>query len=245
MDVHDPPAWMRELVILRDRHRVFPGCTVDARACDLDHLQPYVPLDDGGPPGQRRRRTSRACAEDTTGSRPSPAGVTAASPTASRPTGRVRRTSGPARTSAPTASPPTPPAEPRHYVGRGAPPRWLRCPSPHGARASKPPAPTRRGHHRAPVRRFRGSRRSHLDQRLRHRTGFTRLQHPDNAADAARTRAFRRRGPPNGYFHTSHTSSHATHRFTCVSRGGVAFIVGAWTCQESSSWCSPSRGPSI
>ena len=141
-------------------------------------------------------------------------------------------------TSTPTASPPTPPAEER-------PQRWLRCPSPHGAMASKPPAPTRRGHHRAPVRRFRGSRRSHLDQRLRHRTGFTRLQHPDNAADAARTRAFRRRGPPNGYFHTSHTSSHATHRFTCVSRGGVAFIVGAWTCQESSSWCSPSRGPSI
>ena len=52
VDAHDPPAWMRELVILRDRHCVFPGCTVDARACDLDHLAPYVPLDDGGPPGQ-------------------------------------------------------------------------------------------------------------------------------------------------------------------------------------------------
>jgi hypothetical protein len=52
VDAHDPPAWMRELVILRDRHCVFPGCRVDARACDLDHLQPYVPLDQGGPPGQ-------------------------------------------------------------------------------------------------------------------------------------------------------------------------------------------------
>ncbi len=52
VDVHDPPAWMRELVVLRDRHCVFPGCSTDARSCDLDHLQPYVPLDAGGPPGQ-------------------------------------------------------------------------------------------------------------------------------------------------------------------------------------------------
>jgi 5-methylcytosine-specific restriction endonuclease McrA len=54
VDAHDPPAWMREVVILRDQHCVFPGCTIDARACDLDHLQPYVPLDQGGPPGQTR-----------------------------------------------------------------------------------------------------------------------------------------------------------------------------------------------
>jgi hypothetical protein len=33
VDAHDPPAWMREAVILRDRHCVFPGCTTDARAC--------------------------------------------------------------------------------------------------------------------------------------------------------------------------------------------------------------------
>ena len=52
VDAHDPPQWMRELVILRDLQCVFPGCTVDARACDLDHVQPYVPLDHGGPPGQ-------------------------------------------------------------------------------------------------------------------------------------------------------------------------------------------------
>src|SRR5690349_8919499 len=52
VDTHDPPAWMRELVILRDRHCVFPGCPVDARVCDLDHLEPYIPLDRGGPPGQ-------------------------------------------------------------------------------------------------------------------------------------------------------------------------------------------------
>jgi hypothetical protein len=51
-DTHDPPGWMRELVMLRDRHCVFPGCTTHARACDLDHLHPYTPTDHGGPPGQ-------------------------------------------------------------------------------------------------------------------------------------------------------------------------------------------------
>ena len=43
---------MREAVILRDGHCVFPGCAVDARSCDLDHIEAYVPPDDGGPPGQ-------------------------------------------------------------------------------------------------------------------------------------------------------------------------------------------------
>jgi 5-methylcytosine-specific restriction endonuclease McrA len=52
VDVHDPPPWMRELVMLRDGHCVFPGCTKDARSCDLDHIKPYVDPDDGGPPGQ-------------------------------------------------------------------------------------------------------------------------------------------------------------------------------------------------
>ena len=49
---HDPPAWMRDLVTLRDGHCVFPGCNVDARRCDLDHTIPYAPIDQGGPPGQ-------------------------------------------------------------------------------------------------------------------------------------------------------------------------------------------------
>ena len=52
VDRHDPPEVMREAVILRDGHCVFPGCTVDARSCDLDHIDPYVPPNDGGPPGQ-------------------------------------------------------------------------------------------------------------------------------------------------------------------------------------------------
>ncbi|MDP9821370.1 hypothetical protein J2S59_001179 [Nocardioides massiliensis] len=52
VDQHDPPAWMREAMILRDEVCVFPGCTTTARACDADHIEPYVPLEDGGPPGQ-------------------------------------------------------------------------------------------------------------------------------------------------------------------------------------------------
>ena len=52
VDQHDPPAPMREHVLLRDAHCVFPGCRRDSRACDLDHISPYVPMDDGGPPGQ-------------------------------------------------------------------------------------------------------------------------------------------------------------------------------------------------
>jgi hypothetical protein len=52
VDEHDPPEWMRELVILRDGHCIFPWCNTDARACDHDHIDPYVPMDEGGPPGQ-------------------------------------------------------------------------------------------------------------------------------------------------------------------------------------------------
>ena len=51
VDGHDAPVWMRELVMLRDGHCVFPGCTTDARACDLDHLAAVRP--------PRRGRTSR------------------------------------------------------------------------------------------------------------------------------------------------------------------------------------------
>jgi hypothetical protein len=51
VDAHDPPAWVRELVILRDRQCVFPFCNRDARACDVDHISPY---EENGPPGQTR-----------------------------------------------------------------------------------------------------------------------------------------------------------------------------------------------
>ena len=51
VDQHDPPAWMRELVILRDRTCVHPYCDKPARECDLDHIEAFVEMDDGGPPG--------------------------------------------------------------------------------------------------------------------------------------------------------------------------------------------------
>jgi hypothetical protein len=54
VDRHDPPEAMRELVVLRDPHCVFPGCARDSRSCDLDHITEYIPLEDGGPPGQTR-----------------------------------------------------------------------------------------------------------------------------------------------------------------------------------------------
>lgn len=52
VDRHDPPAWMAELVRLRDPECVFPRCERPSRRCDLDHIEPYVEMDDGGPPGQ-------------------------------------------------------------------------------------------------------------------------------------------------------------------------------------------------
>jgi hypothetical protein len=54
VDQHDPPEAMRETVLLRDAHCVFPGCGRDSRACDLDHITEYFPMEDGGPPGQTR-----------------------------------------------------------------------------------------------------------------------------------------------------------------------------------------------
>jgi hypothetical protein len=54
VDQHDPPEWMRELVILRDKECVFPWCHKNARDCDLDHIKAYIEMDDGGPPGQTR-----------------------------------------------------------------------------------------------------------------------------------------------------------------------------------------------
>jgi hypothetical protein len=51
VDEHDPPAWMKELVRLRDPVCVFPHCQRSSRGCDLDHLDPYH---EHGPPGQTR-----------------------------------------------------------------------------------------------------------------------------------------------------------------------------------------------
>ena len=44
------------MCLLRDAHCVFPGCRRDSRGCDLDHITPYLPMEDGGPPGQTHPR---------------------------------------------------------------------------------------------------------------------------------------------------------------------------------------------
>ena len=52
VDQHDPPARMAEAVRLRDTTCVYPRCGRPSEACDLDHIDAYVPMDEGGPPGQ-------------------------------------------------------------------------------------------------------------------------------------------------------------------------------------------------
>jgi hypothetical protein len=52
VDQHDPPAPMAAAVRLRDATCIFPGCTRPSERADLDHITEYVPLDEGGPPGQ-------------------------------------------------------------------------------------------------------------------------------------------------------------------------------------------------
>ena len=54
VDRHDPPTWMRHTAVLADTTCVFPGCSRDSRRCDLDHIDAYVSLEDGGPPSQTR-----------------------------------------------------------------------------------------------------------------------------------------------------------------------------------------------
>ena len=67
VDRHDPPDWMREIVVLRDGHCVFLGCPIDARSCDLDHIEAYLSPDDGGPPGQTSTTNLACLCRDTTG----------------------------------------------------------------------------------------------------------------------------------------------------------------------------------
>ena len=52
VDGHDPPEQMAWYVRLRDPVCVFPGCTRPSSRCDLDHIEAYLPLEEGGPPGQ-------------------------------------------------------------------------------------------------------------------------------------------------------------------------------------------------
>jgi len=52
VDQHDPPARMAAAVRFRDPTCVYPGCGRASDSCDLDHIDPYVPIGEGGPPGQ-------------------------------------------------------------------------------------------------------------------------------------------------------------------------------------------------
>ncbi len=54
VDQHDPPARMAAAVRFRDEFCVYPSCGRAAEFCDLDHIVEYVPVDQGGPPGQTR-----------------------------------------------------------------------------------------------------------------------------------------------------------------------------------------------
>ena len=59
---HDPPEWMREIVILRDPTCAFPGCNVPSRRADLDHIDGFrqaQPAD--GPPDRPPDETTAAC----------------------------------------------------------------------------------------------------------------------------------------------------------------------------------------
>ena len=99
VDSHDPPGWMRDLVLLRDGHCIFPEMHRSTPAPATSTTpSPTTPTDHPAEPGPR---TSPACAGDTTAPRPPVAGGTSARPTATTngtaPTGR--------RTSSPLAAP--------------------------------------------------------------------------------------------------------------------------------------------
>jgi hypothetical protein len=54
LDCYEIPASLREQLLLRYPADVFPYANTVSRAVDIDHTIPYVPVADGGPPGQTR-----------------------------------------------------------------------------------------------------------------------------------------------------------------------------------------------
>jgi hypothetical protein len=54
VDQHDPTDEIKEIVLQRNAVCVYPGCDRDSRACDLDHINPFIPVDHGGQRGQTR-----------------------------------------------------------------------------------------------------------------------------------------------------------------------------------------------
>jgi hypothetical protein len=54
VDRYEWPAATSELATVRTPHEVFPYGTLPSRKADDDHVEPFVPRDRGGPPGQTR-----------------------------------------------------------------------------------------------------------------------------------------------------------------------------------------------
>jgi hypothetical protein len=136
---HDPPEAMRELVIQRDATCVFPGCHRDSRICDLDHIIEYVPMEEGGPPGQTHPGNLAPLCRTTTAPRPTPPGTTSATTAAATP--------GPAPPATSTPSPhhPDDPADrspPKAPAQRDC---LTPCqPAPRGAAPPRPQGPAAR-----------------------------------------------------------------------------------------------------
>ena len=52
VDAYETPEQMKETVLLRNPCCPFPWCNNTSRTKDMDHIEEYVPPDEGGPPGQ-------------------------------------------------------------------------------------------------------------------------------------------------------------------------------------------------
>ncbi len=62
VDAYEHPAALARQVAERDHTCAFPWCGRQGASYDLDHIDPYVPPDDGGPPGQTSTsNTARLC----------------------------------------------------------------------------------------------------------------------------------------------------------------------------------------
>jgi hypothetical protein len=54
VDRYEWPTAIRDLASARAPYEVFPYGTLTSRKADDDHVEPYLPPDRGGPPGQTR-----------------------------------------------------------------------------------------------------------------------------------------------------------------------------------------------
>ena len=76
VDGHDPSEEIRELVILRDGHCVFPWCTVDARPPTSTTSTPTCRWTRADHRARPTPTTSPASADDITAAKPAAAGAT-------------------------------------------------------------------------------------------------------------------------------------------------------------------------